>query len=141
RASVEVICMVKERHAHYFLWFIFFGLIAGIAGYLGKSHQISSEAIWLFVAGILGILVTQNWLAEGRFVKPFDFIIGVIFTLIGVVGVLQAFNIDLVGSIHNVPAGLVTESSIIGLSLTPLVTALVHTVLGLQTLNHGLRGK
>lgn len=132
--------MVKERHAHYFLWFIFFGLIAGIASYV-DTKQISSESIWLFVCGILGILVTQNWLAEGRFTKPFDFIIGVIFTLVGVVGILQAFRVDLVGGLHDVPGGLVNATSILGLSITPLVIALVHTVLGLQTLNHGLRAK
>lgn len=131
--------MVKERHAHYFLWFIFFGLIAGIAGYV-NTQQISSESIWLVVAGVLGFLVTQNWLNEGKFARVYDFIIGVIFTLVGLVGVLDAFKIHLLNGV-SAPAGLVTSSSILGLATTPLLIALVHTVLGLQTLNHGLRNK
>lgn len=131
--------MVKERHAHYFLWFIFFGLIAGIAGYV-NTQQISSESIWLVVAGVLGFLVTQNWLNEGKFARVYDFIIGVIFTLVGLVGVLDAFKVHLLNGV-SAPAGLITSSSILGLATTPLLIALVHTVLGLQTLNHGLRNK
>ena len=131
--------MVKERHAHYFLWFIFFGLIAGIAGYV-NTQQFSSESIWLVVAGVLGFLVTQNWLNEGKFARVYDFIIGVIFTLVGLVGVLDAFKIHLLNGV-SAPAGLVTSTSILGLATTPLLIALVHTVLGLQTLNHGMRSK
>jgi hypothetical protein len=128
--------MVKERSAHYFLWFIFFGLIAGIASYV-NSQQFSSESIWLLVSGLLGILVTQKWLNEGKFARTYDFIIGVIFTLVGLVGVLDAFKIHLLSGV-SLPAGLVTSSTILGLSITPLLIALVHMVLGLQSLNHGL---
>ena len=128
--------MVKERSAHYFLWFIFFGLIAGVASYV-NSQQFSSESIWLLVSGLLGILVTQKWLNEGKFARTYDFIIGVIFTLVGLVGVLDAFKIHLLSGV-SLPAGLVTSSTILGLSITPLLIALVHMVLGLQSLNHGL---
>jgi hypothetical protein len=128
--------MVKERSAHYFLWFIFFVLIAGIASYV-NSQQFSSESIWLLVSGLLGILVTQKWLNEGKFARTYDFIIGVIFTLVGLVGVLDAFKIHLLSGV-SLPAGLVTSSTILGLSITPLLIALVHMVLGLQSLNHGL---
>ena len=127
-----------HRSAHYFLWFIFFGLIAGVASYV-NTKQFSSEAIWLFVSGLLGILVTQKWLAEGRFAKPYDFIIGVIFTLVGLVGVLDAFKIHLLQSVS--VAGVITSTSILGLATTPLLIALVHMVLGLQSLNHGLRSE
>ena len=129
--------MVKERSAHYFLWFIFFGLIAGVASYV-NTQQFSSESIWLLVSGLLGILVTQKWLNEGKFARTYDFIIGVIFTLVGLVGVLDAFKIHLLSGV-SLPAGLVTSSTILGLSITPLLIALVHMVLGLQSLNHGLR--
>lgn len=128
--------MVKERSAHYFLWFIFFGLIAGVASYV-NTQQFSSESIWLLVSGLLGILVTQKWLNEGKFARTYDFIIGVIFTLVGLVGVLDAFKIHLLSGV-SLPAGLVTSSTILGLSITPLLIALVHMVLGLQSLNHGL---
>jgi len=77
-------------------------------------------------------------LNEGKFAQAYDFIIGVIFTLVGVVGVLDAFKIHLLSGV-SLPAGLVTSSSILGLSITPLLIALVHTVLGLQSINHGLR--
>ncbi len=127
--------MVKERSAHYFLWFIFFGLIAGVASYV-NTQQFSSESIWLLVSGLLGILVTQKWLNEGKFARTYDFIIGVIFTLVGLVGVLDAFKIHLLSGV-SLPAGLVTSSTILGLSITPLLIALVHMVLGLQSLNHG----
>ncbi len=128
--------MVKERSAHYFLWFIFFGLIAGVASYV-NTQQFSSESIWLLVSGLLGILVTQKWLNEGKFARTYDFIIGVIFTLVGLVGVLDAFKIHLLSGV-SLPAGLVTSSTILGLSITPLLIALVHMVLGLQSLNHGM---
>lgn len=131
--------MVKHRSEHYFLWFIFFGLIAGIASYVNNNHQISSEAIWLFVSGLLGILVTQSWLADGGLAKPYDFIIGVIFTLVGLIGVLQGFHVDLIGNLKGVPTNLISTNAILGLSLTPFLINLVHMVLGLQSLSHGLR--
>ena len=121
--------MVKDRSAHYFLWFIFFGLIAGVASYV-NTQQFSSESIWLFVSGLLGILVTQKWLNDGKFAQIYDFIIGVIFTLVGLVGVLDAFKIHLLSGV-SLPAGLCdqhhdpwSEPS------TPLLIALVHMVLG-----------
>jgi hypothetical protein len=67
----------------------------------------------------------------------YDFIIGVIFTLVGLVGVLDAFKIHLLSGV-SAPANLVTSTSILGLATTPLLIALVHMVLGLQSLNHGL---
>lgn len=127
-----------HRSAHYFLWFILFGLIAGAASLFSKDHSIaSSEAIWLLVSGVLGILVTQKWLNDGKFAQMYDFIIGVIFTLVGLVGVLDAFKIHLLSGVST-PANLVTSTSILGLATTPLLIALVHMVLGLQSLNHGL---
>lgn len=126
-----------HRSAHYTLWFVFFGIIAGVASYV-NSRQISSEAIWLFVSGLLGVIVTQKWLNEGKFAQIYDFIIGVIFTLVGLVGVLDAFKVHLLSGV-SMPAGLVTSSSILGLATTPLLIALVHMVLGLQSLNHGIR--
>jgi hypothetical protein len=133
---LEVYRMFGHRSAHYFLWFIFFGLIAGVASYV-NTQQVSSESIWLFVSGLLGILVTQKWLNDGKFAQMYDFIIGVIFTLVGLVGVLDAFKIHLLSGV-SAPGNLVTSTSILGLATTPLLIALVHMVLGLQSLNHGL---
>jgi undecaprenyl pyrophosphate phosphatase UppP len=130
--------MFGHRNAHYFLWFLFFGLIAGIAEYLPK-HQISSEAVWLLVSGLLGILVTQKWLNEGKFAKPYDFIIGVIFTLVGLIGVLDAFGLHLLSNLSSLPSVVYDKGAhtLIGLSLS-LLPALIHMVLGLQSLNHGM---
>jgi hypothetical protein len=132
--------MVKHRTEHYFLWFILFGLIAGVASYLNNNHEISSEAIWLLVVGVLGFVVTQNWLADGKFSQPFDFIVGVIFTLVGLIGVLQGFHVNLLSSLSSLPSNLVSANAILGLSLTPFLLNVVHLVLGLQSLSHGLRG-
>jgi hypothetical protein len=54
------------------------------------------------------------------------------------VGILDAFKIHLLSGV-SAPAGLVTSTSILGLATTPLLIALVHMVLGLQSLNHGMR--
>lgn len=132
--------MVKHRTEHYFLWFILFGLIAGAAS-LFNGSGVSSEAIWLLVVGILGFIVPQSWLADGNLAKPFDFIVGVIFTLVGLIGILEGFKVNLLGSISGVPSNIISTSAILGLSLTPFLLNIVHLVLGLQSLSHGLRGE
>jgi hypothetical protein len=137
---LEVYDMVEHRNAHYFLWFLFFGLIAGISSYVNSDpHQLSSESIWLFVSGLLGILVAQKWLADGSFARPYDFIIGVIFTLVGLIGVLAAFKINLLSGVSSLPTVVYDKGAgtLLGLSLS-LLPALIHMVLGLQSLNHGM---
>lgn len=135
--------MVKERNAHYFLWFILFGIIAGVASFLGKDKTVaSSEAIWLFVVGVLGMLVAQSWLAEGKLSRPYDIIIGVIFIIVGLIAVLNVFGVPLMNSLSSLPTAVLDKQAgtLIGLSLG-LLPGIIHLVLGLQSLNHGLRNK
>lgn len=130
---------MSHRNAHYWFWFLIFGVIGGLLFYNQNNHTIGSESIWLFLSGLLGILVSQNWLNQGKFAKPYDIIIGVIFTVVGILGILGGFDIHLLKGV-NAPGGLLTASSILGLSLTGLAP-IIHTFLGLVSLNHGLKNK
>jgi hypothetical protein len=59
---------------------------------------------------------------------------------VGLLGVLHNLNINLVSNGASLPRGAVDAGSILGLSLT-LPYALIHAVLGLTSLNHGLKAK
>ncbi|HEX9038012.1 MAG TPA: hypothetical protein VF808_13590 [Ktedonobacterales bacterium] len=122
---------MRHRDTHYFLWFIFFGVVAGLIHYV-NSRTFDPESTWLTVSGLLGILLGMRWVAKGRLERWYDLIIGAIFTLAGVLGITAGF-------LGNV-AGLTSQSELLGLSLGVL-PSLVHTVLGLTSLSHGVRNK
>jgi len=130
---------MKHRSAHYWNWFIFFGLIAGAIAYVGAGGKfvmsVESEPLWLLVTGLLGVIVTANWLNKGQFARPYDLLVGAIFTVVGLIGILLAFKIHVLG---NLDTNLINSSSILGLSLGVL-PSLVHAVLGLTSLNHGIK--
>ncbi len=132
---------MKHRSAHYWNWFIFFGLIAGAIAYVqaGGKFVLSSESepLWLLITGLLGIIVTANWLNKGQFARPYDLIIGIIFTIVGVIGILLAFKIHVLGNLNT---SYVSSTSFFGLSLGVLAS-LVHAVLGLTSLNHGVKNE
>jgi hypothetical protein len=131
---------MSHRNAHYWLWFLVFGVVAGILSYkTSNPHMLSSESIWLLVSGLLGIIVGANWLNSGGLAKPYDLIIGVIFAGVGIFGILINFGLFNL-SIHSVPSNLVSDNALLGLSLSTF-PALIHTVLGLTSLNHGLKSK
>lgn len=131
---------MSHRNAHYWLWFLVFGVVAGILSYkTSNPHMLSSESIWLLVSGLLGIIVGANWLNSGSLAKPYDLIIGVIFAAVGIFGILINFGLFNL-SIHSVPSNLASNNSLLGLSLSTF-PALIHTVLGLTSLNHGLKSK
>jgi hypothetical protein len=71
--------------------------------------------------------------------RPFDLVIGGLFTLVGLLGILHAFGLNLIPS-GNVPPNAIDTTAILGLSLS-LPYALIHTLLGLTSLNHGLRAQ
>jgi hypothetical protein len=122
---------MRHRDTHYFLWFIFFGLLAGLIHYV-NSPTFDPESTWLAVSGLLGILLGQRWALRGRLERGYDLVIGVIFTLAGALGIIIGFT----GQV----ASLTSHSALVGLSLGVL-SSLLHTVLGLTSLNHGLRNK
>jgi hypothetical protein len=130
--------MFSHRNAHYWLWFLVFGVIAGLLNY--KAHgTLGSEAIWLLVSGLIGIIVGGRWLNEGKLAKPYDLIVGIIFAAVGIIGILLnfgLFNLSKVG----LPSGVLSNDSLIGLSLA-VFPSLIHTVLGLNSINHGFKAK
>jgi len=131
---------MSHRNAHYWLWFLVFGVIAGLLSYKQSNpHTLSSESIWLLVSGFLGIVVAAQWLNSGKFAKPYDLLIGVIFAAVGIFGILLNFGLFNV-STSSIPNGLISNNALLGLSLG-VFPALIHTVLGLNSINHGLKSK
>jgi hypothetical protein len=126
---------MSHRNTHYWLWFLLFGLIGGFLYY--RAHNtLDSESIWLLASGLLGLVVGANWLNEGKFARPYDLIVGIIFAAAGVIGILHGFGVVNLGG----GSGLISNNSILGLSLATF-PALINTVLGLTSLNHGLKSK
>jgi hypothetical protein len=115
--------MLSSRSTHYWLWFLLFGLIAGLA------TQFNSEAIALSVTGAVGLLT-----GFGPFTnisRGYDLIIGLIFAGLGAIGILTSFPLG-----HTI--GISANGTIVGLSLA-IPYNLIHTVLGLTSLNHSFR--
>src|SRR5690348_39544 len=88
---------MSKRNGHYFQWFIVFGLIAGLVSFLGE-RVISGEALWLLGAGVLGLLIAHNSINNGGFARFYDYIVGVIFMLAGIVGLVYNFNASVLPS-------------------------------------------
>lgn len=130
---------MRHRDTHYFLWFIFFGVLSGLIFYVNpKQHPgmtFDPESAWLTVSGLLGILLGTKWIAGGKLSRWYDLIAGVIFTLAGTVGIAHGFNINLISG--SALGGLISATSLFGLSLEVL-PSLVHAVLGITSLNHSV---
>ncbi len=129
---------MSHRNAHYWLWFLIFGVVAGLLSYK-QNHALSSESIWLLVTGLLGLVVAARWLNDGKFARPYDLIIGLIFAAVGIFGILLNFGLFSISS-STLPNGLISNDSLLGLSLG-VFPALIHTVLGLDSLHHGSSSK
>lgn len=128
---------MSHRNTHYWLWFLLFGLIGGLL-YYNTNHKLDSESIWLLVSGLLGVVVGMKWLNDGKWARSYDIIIGIIFTVVGILGILQGFKVIDIAKIA--PASIVSNGALIGLAVTGLAV-LINTVLGLTSLNHGLKTK
>jgi hypothetical protein len=129
--------MLSARSAHYWLWFLLFGVVSTLVAF-SQSHSlnnIGTEAVWLLVTGLLGIVFGH----VRSFARPYDLIVGIIFTGVGLLGVLHNFGINLTAQSPTASQTL-ADGAILGLSLI-LPYALIHTVLGLTSLNQGLRAK
>ena len=134
--------MVRHRTAHYTLVFLFLGVIAA-AGSLFAKQGLSPESIWFLVTGLIGLLV--NRINRGALVGPYDLIVGIIFTVVGLVGILLQFKLNLLtstGLSHTRLVGTTTDGhpELAGLDLS-FFPALVYAFLGLTSLNHGLKSK
>ena len=130
--------MLSHRSAHYWLWFLLFGVVSALVAW-STSQQLNAEAVWLTVTGLLGVLLGSRRL-RGPLGRPYDLVIGLLFTGVGLLGILHNFGIQLVSQNPSLPANAVGSATILGLSLS-LPYALIHTVLGLTSLNHGLKSQ
>jgi hypothetical protein len=128
--------MFSQRNTHYWLWFLLFGLVSMLAT-LSKGEGIPAETMWLLIAGFLGLLLGALLPALAR---PYDLLIGLLFTGVGLLGILHTFGLTLVATPSGIAPNVIDETAILGLSLS-LPYALIHTVLGLTSLSHGLRPK
>jgi hypothetical protein len=129
---------MSHRNTHYWLWFLLFGIIGALLYY--NSHKnLDGESTWLLVSGLVGLVVGAKWLNNGSLAKPYDLIIGVIFAVVGILGILMGFGLNVLQHV-NVGGGLITSSAILGLSLA-VFPALINTFLGLVSIRHGLESK
>ncbi len=115
--------MLNTRSTHYWLWTLLFGLVAGLAKGFGSEFAVVTAT------GLIGLLTTIPALRS--FGRIYDLIIGLVFTVLGVLGILTSFPLA-----HNL--GITASGYILGLSLG-IPYSLIHTVLGLTSLNHGMK--
>lgn len=127
--------MLSSRSTHYWIWFLLFGVVSSLTIW-SRQHTLDTESVWLLVTGILGIVVGG---LGGRLARPYDLIIGLFFMGVGMLGILHNFGFNLVAE-RPTASGVVDTSAILGLSLS-LAYALIHTLLGLTSLNSGLRAR
>lgn len=127
---------MKHRNTHYWLWFLLFGIIGGLLYYSTHKNTIDGESIWLLVTGLLGLLVGAKWLNEGKFARPYDLIVGIIFAVVGIVGILTGFGLHVLNNV-SVSGNLVSGTEILGLALTGL-SPLINTFLGLVSIHHAI---
>jgi hypothetical protein len=128
--------MLSQRNTHYWLWFLLFGVVSALVT-ISTGNGIPAETMWLLIAGFLGLLLGAFLPALAR---PYDLVIGLLFTGVGMLGILHNFGFNLVAMTTGIAPNAIDQTAILGLSLS-LPYALIHTVLGLTSLSHGLRMK
>jgi hypothetical protein len=114
-----------------------FGVVSCVVIWRSRG-ALGAEEIWLLVTGFLGVLMGVGGLGL-RFGRPYDLVVGLLFTAAGLLGLLHNLGYHLVPS-DSSTAGTIDQSAFIGLSLA-LPYALIHTLLGLTSLNHGLKAR
>lgn len=115
--------MLNSRSTHYWLWFLLFGIVAALAkGFTTETAAVS-------ITGALGLLTGLGAFKGAS--RIYDLIIGLLFTLLGLLGIVM--NLGLGQKV-----GINAASDIFGLSLA-IPYSLIHTVLGLTSLSHGLK--
>jgi hypothetical protein len=102
-----------------------------------NNQGITSESIWLLATGLLGVVFGAGTFA-GRFSRVYDLIVGLLFSVVGLIGILHNVGITLIASNAVLPSGTGDNTTLFGLSLG-LAYSLIHTVLGLTSLDLGMR--
>jgi hypothetical protein len=125
--------MIGQRSSLYWIWFLLFGVVSSVIA-LTKGNGLDNETIWLLVSGLLGI-VTGMVL---RLSRAYDLVIGLLFAGVGLIGILHNLGVNLVATSDSALSGTIDRSAILGISLA-LPYALIHTSLGLMSLNQGMR--
>ncbi len=125
--------MLSHRNAHYWLWFVLFGVVSMLAEIVGNKG-LSWESVWLTATGFMGLVFGAGRFS-GRFSRGYDLLAGLGFTVIGLIGVLHNLGITLLTSSAAVTGD---SQTLFGLSLA-LPYALIHSVLGFTSLNLGMR--
>ncbi len=130
--------MIWARSVHYWLWFGLFGGISCFVIFRARGVP-DPESIWLLITGAAGVVVGSTGLAS-RFARPFDTVIGLLFMSMGIIGLLHGIGYivvpDNASSVDT--ANTINQTAILGLSLA-LPYALIHTLLGVTSLSHGLK--
>ena len=127
--------MLSQRNTHYWLWFILFGVVSALVT-ISKGEGVTTETLWLLIVGFLGLLL-GTFLP--RLARPFDLVIGLLFTIVGLLGILHSFGLNLIAS-GGIAPNAIDNAAILGLSLS-LPYALIHTLLVLTSLSYGLRAQ
>jgi hypothetical protein len=130
--------MLSHRSAHYWLWFLLFGGVSALVAWY-SSQQLTAEAIWLTGAGLVGVILGSRRLGKAL-ARPYDLVIGLLFTGVGLLGILHNFGVQLISENPSLPHNAVQDAALMGLSLS-VPYALIHTALGLTSLNHGLKSQ
>lgn len=131
---------VRHRDTHYFLWFVFFGVLSGLIYYVNHRGSFDSESTWLLVSGLLGLILGANGVGEGKFSRWYDLIVGIIFSVAGLIGIAAGFHLHLLSGVPAALSRVIGPTTFLGLSLAVL-PSLVHAVLGLSSVNHAIRNK
>lgn len=129
--------MLAARSTHYWLWFILFGVLSTMVVWRA-TRSLDSEVAWLLLTGFLGVVTGIGGLSA-RTARPFDLIVGMLFMAAGLLGVMHNLGYNLVPADAST-ANMLDQSAFLGLSLA-FPYALIHTMLGLSSLNHGLRAR
>jgi hypothetical protein len=115
--------MLSARSTHYWLWFLAFGLLSGIA------TRFTTEFVVVTITGLLGLLAgVKAFKGIARF---YDLVIGLIFTVLGLIGIVASLGLG-------PKIGLSTAGNILGLQLG-IPYSPIHLVLGLTSLNYSIK--
>jgi hypothetical protein len=128
--------MLSHRSAHYWLWFLLFGVVSVVVGVV-NGQAIPAESLWLLGTGLLGVAFGAGSFS-GRFSRVYDLVIGLLFSVAGMIGVLHNLGVTFLAADAALPGGAADNATLVGLSLS-LPYALIHSVLGLTSLNLGMR--